>query len=261
MRKGITAVSVSIMVVIMLILAGTVSITSYNSIQSANKITFALELSEIQEQVTRYYKDSELGGYPISDNVYTVNLANVTTSSLTQFDKENINSNNEITLYELDLTSIGVTDTKYGTKKTDKDVFAVSTQTGRVYYLEGLKYNGKTYYTITNDLIDIDQRNENVSDEEKELIPPVITTDGIVTKTLSSGEKEIYVSNIKVTGDDIQYVKYELGEIPEENAVEYFRSNGNTFNSDRIRLKELTTITIYAQNSQGEYDIVYVQNN
>ena len=259
MKKGITAVSVSIMVVIMLILAGTVSMVSYNSIQSANKITFSLEISEIQEQVTRYYKDSELGEYPISDNVYTVNLANVTTSALTQFDKENINSNNEITLYELDLISIGITDTKYGTKKTDKDVFVVSTKTGIVYYLEGLKYNGKTYYTITNDLIDIDERNENKSDEEKELTPPEITTDGIITKTLSSGEKEIYVSNIKVTGDEIQFVKYELGVISEENAVEYFRSNGNTIKSDRIRLRELTAITIYAQNSQGEYDIVHVQ--
>ena len=60
MKKGITATSVAIMVVVIIILLGTITTISYNSIQNAKKMVLSLEISNIQEEVDRYVKDSIL---------------------------------------------------------------------------------------------------------------------------------------------------------------------------------------------------------
>ena len=49
MKKGITATSVAIMVVVIIILLGTITTISYNSIQNAKKIVLSLEISNIQD--------------------------------------------------------------------------------------------------------------------------------------------------------------------------------------------------------------------
>ena len=257
MRRGITVTSAAVMVVIILILLGIVSITSYNSIQNANKLVFAIEIAEIQEEVTSYYKDSMDGIYPLSEKVYTVDVSQVTTDSISQFDLETKDVNGQITLYEIDLTTIGITDTTFGNKENEKDVYVVSIETGKVYYLDGLKVSDKTYYTLTEDLIDIKDRNEKNIDTESIVTKPYIDTVGIVTKTLSSGTEEFYLSDIKITGNGITIAKYEVGLIDEEIATTYFKNSGSDINNDRIKLKDDTTVTLYVENSNGEYDIKY----
>ena len=149
MKKGITAASVVVLVLVITILLGTVTITSYNSIRNAEKIAFSLEISNIQEEVDSYVKDSEDGNYPISGNVYTLSLQNITTPVITQFDGETKNSNNEITLYEIDMSAIKISGTQFGNKDNEKDVYVLSKETGKVYYLAGVKYKETTYYTLT----------------------------------------------------------------------------------------------------------------
>ena len=254
MKKGITAASAVIVVIVMIILLGTVSILSYNSLENGKKLVFAIEIAQIQEEVTKYYKDSVDSTYPTTEGAYTINLSQVTEESVTQFDEETKTQSNEVTLYEIDLTAIGITDTTYGNKKTQKDVYVVSKDTGTVYYLEGVKTGTKTYYTITQDLIDIKARNEK---EELTLEKPIIASDGISERTLTDGTKEKYIANIEVVGDEIQIFKYEIGMIPEESAKSYFKNNGTTVDGDRIKLKEEVTVTLYAENSQGDYAIKY----
>ena len=113
------------------------------------------EVTEIQEEVTRYYKNSMDNTYPISEEVYTITLSQLTSEIATQFSEETKNENDTILVYAVNLDTINITDTKYGNKTSDKDVYVVSTETGRVYYLEGVKAKKKTYYTLTEDLIDI----------------------------------------------------------------------------------------------------------
>lgn len=262
MKKGITAASVVVLVLVITILLGTVTITSYNSIRNAEKMAFSLEISNIQEEVDDYIKDSEDGDYPISGNVYTLSLQDITTSVMSQFDGETKNSNNEITLYEIDMAAIKISDTQFGNKDSEKDVYVLSKETGKVYYLAGVKYEDTTYYTLTEELIDIDKRNEKMTSNNAVLIKPNITFDNeLLVKEVPDGEKEIYLTNVQVSGDDIKVFKYEIGVIAENVAKSYFENNGKSVVNDRIRLLEETSVTLYAENSKGEYVVKYYVNN
>lgn len=255
MKKGITATSVAIMVVIVMMLVGTITTLSYNSIQNAKKTVFALEISSIQEAVDKYVSDSVLGEYPTIGNEYLIDISGVSSAASSQFDEETKTANNEIAVYEVDLSILGITDTVYGNKNTDKDVYVLSKGTGRVYYLEGIKLKSTTYYTLTEDLLELKAKKIK-SEEESPNGAPVISTDGYVSKTLSSGNKEVYLSNIKVTNSP-KIFKYELGIISEDDAKEYFKNNGKSIVSDRLKFDSRKDITLYAENSKGEYDIKY----
>ena len=258
MRKGITATSAAIIIVIIFILMGTVTVTSYTSIQNAKKLVFAIEISEIQEEVTKYYKDSVDNTYPVTLNEHSINLSGLTTEVSGQFVNEQIDENSNIKVYEVDLALIGITDTKYGNKENVNDVYVLSKETGKVYYLEGIKASSTTYYTLTQDLIDIKDRNEI---EGTSYEKPFISTDGIIEKTLSSGIKEKYISNIEVSGTDIKIIKYEIGIIEEENAKAYFKNNGVSIKGDRIKLQDEKSITIYAENIRGDFTVKHIYNN
>lgn len=255
MKKGITVVTISIIVVIIIILLGTITVGSYNSIQNGKKLTFALEISSIQEEVDRYEGDSA-DDYPITGIEYVVDLKNISTESIDQFDDEKKDGNN-IKLYEIDLSLLGIDDTKFGNNQTDKDMYLLSLDTGRVYYLEGLTYREKTYYTLTQDLIDIKEKNEKVKDEESSNEPkPIITTKAFVVKTNEANlEREIYLTDIKVEGEEIKTVKYDKTIIKEQDAKEYFKNNGTTLNSDRVKVNPGEYITIYAETKSGKYSI------
>jgi len=168
MKKGITAVTVAILVTLIVILTGTVTISSYNSLQNAKKIIFALELSNIQEELDRHMRDSIESEYPITGSQYTFTVSTSSEKIAEQFDNETKNSDNEVTLYEFDLSAIGIDDTEYGNKKTEKDIYVLSKETGRVFYLQGIKFKDMTYYTLTQDLIDIKERNEKEEAEDNE---------------------------------------------------------------------------------------------
>lgn len=255
MKKGITATSVAIMIVIVMMLVGTITTLSYNSIQNAKKTVFALEISSIQEAVDKYVSDSVLSEYPTIGNEYLINISGVSGAAISQFDEETKTANNEITVYEVDLSILGITDTVYGNKGTGKDVYVLSKATGRVYYLEGIKLKSTTYYTLTEDLLELKDKKVK-SEDESSNAAPVISTDGFVTKTLSDDSEEVYLTNIKVTNSP-KIFKYELGNISENIAKEYFVSNGKTIVTDRIKLEEKTDVTLYAESSDGQYSILY----
>lgn len=259
MKKGITTVSVFIMLAIIVFLLGTITVSTYSTINNSKKMAFALEISSIQEEVDRYVKEYSRDSLPISDNVYTIDLSDITENIIEeQFDGETKNANNEIGLYEVDLSVLGIDYTQYGNKENEKDIYVLSKETNKVYYLLGIKTKDKTYYTLTQDLIDIKERKEK---EKKETTStaPVITADAIISKTLSDGTKETYLPNIKVSGKNIKIVKYEIGLIDEDIAKDYFKSNGYTVTGDRIKLKEQDSVTLYAENDRGEYTVLYCE--
>ena len=256
MKRGITATSVAIMIAVILILMSTITAISYNSIQNAKKIVFALEISNIQEEVYKYVKDSIDGSYPVMGDYYVIDLSNVSSNSVVQFDGENKDEKNQIELYEVDLTSLGIDDTSYGNKKNEKDVYTLSKTTGKVYYIQGIKCKDVTYYTLTKDLLDLKDRKSKTAVIE-ESTKPIITSDGFVTIASQGGSnKSIYLSNISVKNNP-KIFKYEEGIIPESNAKSYFSASGKTITSDRLSFKKETDVTLYAENDKGEYDIKY----
>ena len=257
MKKGITAISVAIMITIIFILLGTITVSSYNSIQNAKKIVFALEISNIQEETNSFLESADEDVYPILNEVFKISIDNVSSTSEGQFADEEIDADGNITLYELDLDLIGIEDIQYGRKTTSKDIYVFSKETGKVYYLEGIKFGSKTYYTLTQDLIDIKEKNEkNDNGDDKVAEECGISTGDIRIKTLPNGEFEAYIVNIKITGENIKMAKYETGHIDKDIAKEYFQVEGTSINGDRIKLgKGTKTATVYVENTSGEYEV------
>lgn len=150
-KKGISLLMLSTFVVVLIIIATTVSIAGANVLNDAKKIKFATELTYMQELVDNY-KTSHDGQYPTGTSV-VLRVNSVTTKEKVQFNEETQNAGN-ITLYAIDKTKLGIANTTYGNPKndTDTDVYAVSKETGRVYYAKGLKIGNRTYFTLTEDL-------------------------------------------------------------------------------------------------------------
>ncbi len=145
MKKGISLVSVIISIVVMTILATVVVTTGIDSFGSANVNAFATEILNIQTAVNEYYY--RYNAYPVG-TITAINVSSMTERELAQFNGETI-VNNNITLKLVDLSLIGINDTKYGKQEYSTDVYAISEQTGRVYYLAGIEYEGVVYYTPT----------------------------------------------------------------------------------------------------------------
>jgi type II secretory pathway pseudopilin PulG len=171
MKKGMTLLALLATIVIMSILLTTVTISGIATVNNANKMAFASEVSLLQES-TDAYSTKNNGEFPIGNSVQ-LNISQVTTDSKTQFTGENISADDKVVLYELDYKLLGITSLKYGLGKNGpEDIYVVSKDTKRVYYAKGIPVGNKTYYTLTDDLKSL--INYTTSDTNP------ITKDGIV---------------------------------------------------------------------------------
>lgn len=164
MKKGISLIALMATITILLILVTTVTISGIQSADNAKRTMFATEISNLQESVDAY-KLKNNGDYPTKD-IVSVNLGSVSANSITQFNGEKI-SNSTLSLYEIDYDKLNITSLRYGNKTDgDNDVYALSQDTGRVYYVKGLNVGSKTYFTLTDDLKQIINYSTNTSDTQ-----------------------------------------------------------------------------------------------
>ena len=255
-KKGITLVSASIMTVIILVLASTVTIAAYKSMENSNKIMFAIEISSIQEEVDKYYKNNSNDENPITSEMYDIDLTETTPQSIDEFEGEPKNDN-KIKLYALDLKQLGINNTKFGIKlnENEKDIYLLSLETKKVYYMQGVKANGKTYYTLSEDLIKIKKRNEKIEETVTPITQDIQITTSDFTVVTNGVAKEIYLNDIKIIGENIKTAKYEIGKINNDDAKTYFSNNGKKLENNRIKMLEEGTITLYAEDIDGNYTI------
>ena len=151
-KNGFTMVSVGIIVVVMLLLVSIVTVSAVSSISNAKKINFAADIVYIQDEVDNYYMKSGYTSYPTGNSI-TVDLTYVDgTIRSNQFVGEDIDVNNKVMMNEIDFDAIGIKQHVYGNNEDELDKYVVSTKTGKVYYIAGIKAGGTTYYTITSDL-------------------------------------------------------------------------------------------------------------
>jgi type II secretory pathway pseudopilin PulG len=150
MKRGITLLTLIATIVVMSILLTSVTISGIATVNNANKMAFASEVSLLQESTDAYIIKNN-GTFPISNSIQ-LDISSVTINSKTQFDDEVI-TDNKVILYELDYKLLGITSLKYGSGKDGpEDIYAVSKDTKKVYYAKGVAVGNKTYYTLTDDL-------------------------------------------------------------------------------------------------------------
>ena len=165
MRRGISLVSLTVVIVIMVILAGIVIISGIDTVDSVTINTFALEMLNIQNAVDEFNFRYEK--YPAGESI-TLDLSQIQDTYRQQFEYETV-TDNIITFKVVDLASLGIANTEFGNNKSEKDVYALSETTGIVYYLDGLKYEDEEYYTLTDKLFAVANITNNAQITSKDV--------------------------------------------------------------------------------------------
>jgi len=205
-RKGISLVSLAVIVVIMLILLTTISVSITYSISNAKKMTFAKEIYNIQNIVTEYIQKENV--LPVSETTIQIEP-----SDTEQFEGENI-TDGKIVLNVINLDEIEIKNTNYGNMKignTDsekaKDIYVVSQTTGRVYYIAGFKASDKVYYTLSDELLNMIDKKQNLLIAEKNIIfePTHIGWTNESVRVMVSVPNEYELTSIDIDNANIQY--------------------------------------------------------
>lgn len=148
-KSGITITMLVITIIIMTIIATTVVVTINSSIGYSRYVTWSNEIKYVQEVV-----DERLNSNYLTNETLGTIYLNVSQGVNEQFESE-IVTDSKIELQILDLNKLGIVNTVYGNLDSQDDVYAVSANTGRVYYVAGMEIRGNKYYTLTDYLFDM----------------------------------------------------------------------------------------------------------
>ncbi len=232
MKKGISLVSLTIVIVIMAILAGVVVITAFSSAEATTLNTFAVEILNIQNAVDEY--KLRYDKYPSSIEI-EFDLTKISDKDRKQFDNETI-QNSSITFNFIDVSLIGIKDTEFGNGKVTNDIYVLSETTGRVYYLEGVEYEEDVYYTLTDELYSIINATSNVQVTSKDVkvydvifTPSKLETTNHPITVLVRIPKNAIVNSIVTTGDKSvgqetvvgMYKQFEINTTSEDKTGNY----------------------------------------
>ncbi len=188
MKKGFSMVTLIVSIMVSLILITTVSLSGIAIYNDGVKMAFATELNLITTSVQNYYEMT--GKYPIKDNI-EIDISNVSDEAKIQFDSVDSTGENIILLDLIDFELLGISTLSYGNKeKSVNDVYAISVNTGKVYYVQGVNIGSDSYYTLTEDLKEAIDFNLSVSD--------AFTNDGILFKPSEVGYTKLMSMTIFV---------------------------------------------------------------
>lgn len=152
-KKGLTIISVTIIIIVIIIISSTVVITG-SGITSKTKLKrFGTEILQVEEAVNQYVKRKS---GVIDWEKVTIDETLLTDEEKIQYVEENISTSFE--LYVVDLKDIGAETVNYGIEYSNtnsKELYLWSEKTNKVYYRKGYNYKDKTYYTLTNELMDL----------------------------------------------------------------------------------------------------------
>ncbi|MEG2348428.1 MAG: hypothetical protein RSB67_02125 [Clostridia bacterium] len=192
-KLGISLILLVITIVITIILTTAIIISVNTSKNNAALVSFAEEISTIEDQVSSYYiqndeipyLDSEM---PISQKALMDLIPLSDKNIFTQELELNLDKNtNEMlgAFYFIDLSKIDITNSKKGYKKSgeNNDVYVVAYPSMNVYYLKGIKVNKNKYFSFTSKISDITKLNQTntLSDSST----TVQTVNGITVRKLN----------------------------------------------------------------------------
>ena len=250
MKKGFSLVTLLVTIFVIITLTSTVVISANSIYNNNKKVKFASEISYIKELVSNYISNNN-GKLPSSSEVL-ISIENISKDDLNkQFAGESI-LEDTIFLNKIDMSMINPGTLQYGNGRDEKsdDIYCISKQTGKIYYIRGCNIGGKIYYTLTDELkksIKYTESN-NVNDG-------IIFYDG----NLDNGIKEI---DIKIPDS---YLDVELTST--DVSFEYSSENQSGYNIYKTKSKENSIISVkYKVNNDSEkkelkYSVESVDNS
>lgn len=146
-KKGISMVSVLVMVFVLTALAGVITISTNHIVTNTYEKEFTYEYNLVKSATTDYILRNSGN---IDFKKIEFDLSAVENEYLDQFDGETI-VNDEISMYVIDLEKIGIYNATYGIGFQEDDYYLVSEETNEVYYQKGFSSGGNVYYKGIND--------------------------------------------------------------------------------------------------------------
>lgn len=140
MKRGVSLISVSVMIIVISIITAVIIINSTGYFSEISKTKFVTDFMQVQTATEKYYLNKNV--YPVLGEI-TLEVAPNAQES--QFENEEL-SGNAIVLQKIDVSLLGIDDLTYGTGIDERDFFAVSQNTNEIYYVAGFRYNEKIYY-------------------------------------------------------------------------------------------------------------------
>lgn len=142
-NRAITLVTLVLTIVLILLVSGTMGYYTKSGLELQKVNNMYSDIEQIQSKIDEYYiKNNEL---PVIKDLEKINFLH----------SSNVNDNENY--YIIDLSKLGNISLNYGrdfekikssnTLGTDTDIYIINEQTHTIYYLEGIKYEDKIYYT------------------------------------------------------------------------------------------------------------------
>ena len=144
-KKGVTVFGILIALVILTLVASTITVTLHYTLNNVDKKEYIKEYNMVKAATKDYImRNSGI----IDFEEVELDLSEIEDTSA--FDDETI-VENKISMYIIDLEKIGIYNTTYGNRKSANDVYLVAKDTYNVYYKNGFKYNSNIYYQGIDD--------------------------------------------------------------------------------------------------------------
>ena len=166
-------------------------------------------------------KEEKNGYYPITSEV--IDISDVSNTVKDKFYEEFSNNNSSLSV--IDLSKLNIKSLKYGLGNTVQDKYLISSVTGKVYYLKGVKVGNDTYYSIDNELNGLISGNSNVEKnssegivfkeikEDDDLVVNVYVPKTYLRSSVTFEGKTINVSNVTDNYYTYKVVSKENGTI------------------------------------------------
>ena len=151
-KKGVTLLTVAIAIIILAIIAGTVIVSSVGIVEKAETVKFAEEVELLEDKIEEYYVAT--GDYPVlSETYYTsgqLTSLNDTINNLQLAREIEDNGDLDSTFYLIDYDKIKVKLLVRGLESEPADIYVVAKETNTVYYVKGVEFDGKMYFSLVN---------------------------------------------------------------------------------------------------------------
>lgn len=243
-KEGISLIVLIITIALLLILSSAVILGINVSVQNANLSRFTNDLSHLQDSVkSMYILENRL---PTVDNEKllskndVLNLVNDKNKELFEIELNNNGENENVEFYEIDLKKAGADMIQVGSGKNGSDdIYVISTNSLKVYYLKGLFYRKKMYFSLNSDIASIVKLdNTNTKDMST---TSVNTFAGITVSKSNSGYSNTLGLKIIANVSEGETVKLKYNGIIEKNLI---LSEGRT----TLMINNITDFNNYFQN-------------
>lgn len=248
-NKGITLVTLMLAIMMMLIISSTLIYNASTAIRTRDLNNMYSDIKILKDKVDIYY--AKFGTLPIIKDQYT-NVDNL----------KNINANDNDKYYVIDLEAIENLTLTYGKEyKTykeshsapKKNIYVINEQSHTIYYVAGIKLDGKTYYTIPGEYTKVEVQAVNILKLKQ-------ITNNIAILEINATNKNVGIQTINLYKENTIYKTYEYTEETKEIKQEiiditlpfYEESNwyietidtkGETLTSEIITLKNENIIS------------------